>query len=119
MNRGVSSIQKTLKKYGPLRTHSGDIVSFREIKIGLRSSENGAIQDIDFGDGCSTLALVAASVATKTPQKIAGPRELLFLNNFVFGQMQIGSLSSELASAEVYRSAGGGGSPLLLSRIIY
>ena len=67
MNRGVSSSQKTLKKYGPLRTHSEDIVSFREIKIDQRSSENGAIQDIDFGDGLSTLAPVAASVASKKP----------------------------------------------------
>ena len=63
MNRGISSSQKTLKKYGPLRTHSGDIVSFREIKIDSRSSENGAIQDIDFGDDLSTPAPVAVSVA--------------------------------------------------------
>ena len=69
MNREVSSNQKTLKKYGPLGTHSGDIVSFRENKIGHRSSENGAIQYHDFSDGYSTLAPVAASVATKTPQK--------------------------------------------------
>ena len=110
MNRGVSSSQKTLKKYGPLRTHSGDIVSFREIKIGLRSSENGAMQDIDFGDGCSTLAPVAASVATKTPPKIAGPRELLFLNNFFFGQMQIGSRSSEISDV-VEPLCGGEGPP--------
>ena len=69
MNRGVSSIQKTLKKYGPLRTHSGDIVSFRENKIGHRSSENGAMHDIDFGDVLSTPAPVAASVATKKTHK--------------------------------------------------
>ena len=69
MNRGVSSIQKTLKKYGPLRTHSGYIVSFRENKIGHRSSENGAMHDIDFGDVLSTPAPVAASVATKKTHK--------------------------------------------------
>ena len=45
----ISSSQKTLKKYGPLRTNSEEIVSFREIKIGLRSSENGALQNIDCG----------------------------------------------------------------------
>ena len=54
MDRGITSSQKTLKKYGPLRTDSGDTVSFREIKIGPRSSENGAIQDTDFSDGAAT-----------------------------------------------------------------
>ena len=40
-------------------------MSFRENKIGHRSSENGAMHDIDFGDVLSTPAPVAASVATK------------------------------------------------------
>ena len=78
MNRGVSSIQKTLKKYGPLRTHSGDIVSFRENKIRHRSSENGAMHDIDFGDVLSTPAPVAASVATKNPQQYRGSKVYMF-----------------------------------------
>ena len=83
MNRGVSSSQKTLKKYGPLRTHSGDIVSFRENKIGHRSSENGAMHDIDFGDVLSTPAPVAASVATKkTHKKVSGKLQSFFSVRF-------------------------------------
>ena len=80
MNRGVSSSQKTLKKYGPLRTHSGDIVSFRENKIGHRSSENGAMHDINFGDVLSTPAPVAASVATKKTHNIFWPQLQTFFS---------------------------------------
>ena len=83
MDRGISSSQKTLKKYGPLRTHSGDIVSFRENKIGHRSSENGAMHDIDFGDVLSTLAPVAASVATqKTPKNFSTQLQSFFSARF-------------------------------------
>ena len=83
MNREVSSSQKTLKKYGPLRTHSGDIVSFRENKIGHRSSENGAMHDIDFGDVLSTPAPVAASVATKkTHKKVSTQLQTFFSARF-------------------------------------
>ena len=116
MNRGVSSSQKTLKKYGPLRTHSGDIVSFRENKIGHRSSENGAMHDIDFGDVLSTLAPVAASVATKTPQKKKALQIYLFsLGDFK--EKRIGLLSSENGVIKVYRSAGGGVPPPTLQRL--
>ena len=48
------------------------------------------------------------SVAAQTPQKYQGARDLLFLNNFFFGRMQIGLLSSELAGVKEARCAGGG-----------
>ena len=84
LNRGVSSSQKPLKKYGPLRTHSGDIVSFRGNKIGHRSSENGPIQDIDFGDGLSTLAPVAA----KNPSQNTDRWELILKILSAFGKIK-------------------------------
>ena len=62
----------------------------------------------DFGDGAATKWYFREVSSSQNPIKNYLQIKLLFLKNFLFGQMQIASLSSELESVKEPRRAGGG-----------